>query len=51
MVEKIIYSKRAVSRNSTVLNPAIYALFNSSMSACSDEIDLMEGGGDGNFMC
>ena len=52
MVEKIIYSKRAVSRNSTVLNPAIYmSLFISSMSACSDEIDLMEGGGDGNFMC
>ena len=51
MVEKIIYSKRAVSRNSTVLNPAIYALFNSFMSACSDEIDAMEGGGDGIFMC
>ena len=54
MVEKIIYSKRAVSRNSTVLNPAIYmSLFISSMSAWSvaDEIDLMEGGGDGIFMC
>ena len=35
-MEKIIYLKCAVFRNSTVLNPAIYALFSSSMSACSD---------------
>ena len=53
-MEKIIYSKRAVSRNSTVLNPAIYmSRFISSRSAWSvaDETDAMEGGGDGIFMC
>ena len=53
-MEKIIYLKCAVFRNSTVLNPAIYmSLFISSMSAWSvaDETDAMEGGGDGIFMC